>query len=184
MKTFLMSTTMLLLIFVMVLTGCSKKTTVSTSTDRYREYSQQLERNRPMNYPVDANLNDNKIVTSEKNIAMLEETLAPVQKTVVIKNEVANPPKHITSIEKENKSPKNNIVNKILIKKLEKKFRKQTTAAPQEATGGLRTGIVLGAVGLLLLITAGFFGPASPIIYVSGAVLFIVGVVLILISVL
>jgi hypothetical protein len=186
MKTFLTSTTMmLLLVFVMVLTGCNKRTNTPCSTVRYQEYSRQLESMRPMHYPVEATLEKDRINDAEKSIVVAEEKSIPTQHTTAIKkNVVADQPKNIVSAEKENKSVKNNLVNKILIKKLEKNFRKQNTTAPQEATGGLRTGIILGAVGLLLLITAGFFGPASPIIYVSGAVLFIVGVVLILVSVL
>ncbi len=53
-----------------------------------------------------------------------------------------------------------------------------------QVTGRLRTGIIIGAIGLLLLITAGFFGGAAPIIYVVGAVLFIIGIVFILLDVL
>lgn len=185
MKTFLTSTTMLLLIFVVIITGCSKRTNTPCSTVRYQEYSRQLESMRPMHYPVEPTLEKDRTSNAEKNLAMAEEKAMPSQPSEAIKKSiVAEQPKKVISTDKENKSVKNNLVNKMLIKKLEKNFRKQTTTAPQEATGALRTGIILGAVGLLLLITAGFFGPASPIIYVSGAVLFIVGVVLILVSVL
>jgi hypothetical protein len=56
---------------------------------------------------------------------------------------------------------------------------KQASLSP-----GVRTGIILGAIGLILIVVAGFFGAAAPIVYVGGAILFVVGLVMILIDIL
>ena len=57
----------------------------------------------------------------------------------------------------------------------------QSTAAVE---GMLRTGIIVGGAGLLLMIIAGVAGLAGPLLWVLGVLAFITGLVLILIDVL
>lgn len=72
------------------------------------------------------------------------------------------------------------------LKKELKALAKEYKKAPEEVkkqsdvSGNLRTGIILGAAGLVLLI----IGSGNPILYALGTVLVVVGVVLILIDVL
>ena len=179
MKTSFISASMLLLIFTLVISGCSKKSmTVNKSNSNI--YSQQLENNATEKYTAEASTSDDKTTSASSKSDIVSTHINSSLKTNVSNGQSKN----MIAIDKEKLSGKNSLLTKILIRKIEKSMKKQNLAAPQEATGPLRTGIILGAVGLLLLITAGFFGPASPLIYVSGAVLFVVGVVLILVSVL
>lgn len=63
------------------------------------------------------------------------------------------------------------------------KIEKENTES-KGISNRLRNGIILGAVGLGMIILAGFFGAAAPIIYVAGAIIFIVGMVIILLEIL
>jgi hypothetical protein len=79
-----------------------------------------------MNYPVGSTLMEDKIILSE------EEASVPVaknlQEPIVAKNSVTQP-KNVIFSQKENKTTKTTLASKILIKKLEKNFRKQNTTA-------------------------------------------------------
>jgi small-conductance mechanosensitive channel len=86
------------------------------------------------------------------------------------------------------KTPSKSWLMRTLERKLEKKLQKierrlaKSGKDIHELTSGDKLGILLGAVGLLLLILSGAFGGAAPLFAVLGALGLIAGVVIILLE--
>ncbi len=166
-----------------ILSSCSKRTISSTNIDEYKKYSHQLE----MDYAVD---NSTLSASNNESEVILPVADARFEPAVASNMEISAKKENMVSRVIIKSERKMNLMEKIVAKKVEKMMNKKkiteskADASQNEVTGRLRTGIIIGAIGLLLLITAGFFGAAAPVIYVGGAVLFIIGIVFILLAVL
>ena len=83
----------------------------------------------------------------------------------------------------ENKPVEKLSLKEKVTKKINKKIQKQMGRSG--VSGNLRTGIIIAAIGLLLLIIAGVggFGGASGVFWVLGAVALVIGLVIVLLEV-
>lgn len=159
--------------------NCSRKPIALNADKEYKELSRQLE----MSYQSHHDNSLNDVTASIDDTEIKIEENASVENTDL--NAVrASDARTINAMKRMEKLANNKLVNKIITRKVEKAMKKMEAKEGKAVSGNLRTGIIVGAVGLLLLIIAGFFGGAAGLIYVLGAVLFVIGVVLILLSVL
>lgn len=89
-----------------------------------------------------------------------------------------------TTLAKEETKPNEKLsLKQKMAQKIQKKIQKQM--GKSGVSGNLRTGIIIAAIGLLLLIIAGVggFGGASGVFWVLGAVALVVGLVIVLLEV-
>jgi phage-related tail protein len=130
-----------------------------------------------------------EVMDAEKSIQeKIEKVEQKIEKMKVLEEQKQERQNHSISLSKAEKKAfkkEKKAVQKALKKEV-KALAKEYKKAPEEVkkqndvSGNLRTGIILGAAGLVLLI----IGSGNPILYALGTVLVVVGVVLILIDVL
>jgi len=165
------------LFLTIVLFSCSKK--VQTFHFGQPYYNQNSTANSTIPQPEEAVKTEEQpmTVSTEKAQSMLLPEAVTVAKSI-------NEKPATTVINKENKPTekltfKQKVAQKIIGKKLEKQMGKSGVS------GNLRTGIIIAAIGLLLLIIAGVggFGGASGVFWVLGAVALVIGLVIVLLEV-
>ncbi|MFN0050510.1 MAG: hypothetical protein ACKVOU_15425 [Cytophagales bacterium] len=165
------------LILALTIFSCSKKITSHNNNDTYKMYSQQLEMDYvPENTQITASANEE--ITPLVAVDTRFENASNVKSKTILENKHFK--KGTTILERIDNKVSNDIISTNALKIKDQK----SAEADKVVSGKLKTGIIIGAVGLALLITAGFFGAAAPIVYVIGAVMFIIGVVLILLDIL
>lgn len=121
----------------------------------------------------------------EKINSSLTDVLALAKKHEKLENKIHLEKEALTRVERKSfrqERRENKREMRKELKKLVREYRSAPDAVKEklsnkEVTGNLRTGIIIGAVGLILLIIGG------PVLYPVGAILLVVGLVFILLDV-
>jgi hypothetical protein len=172
---------------IAILSSCSNKNISNSKPHPFKAYSRQLE----MNYPVLTNerlqnvaqksevfvsVDESNVYTAPAADARFESpSNSEIKHVVVYKNK-------LSKVDKIKALPQT-IVEKMGTKKIEKLLKKQEK---QDVNGGqIITGILIGALGLILIALAAagvFVGSISGLIWVAGVIFFVAGVILVLIG--
>ena len=170
-----------LVILALTIFSCTKKPISNTDNENNQKYSRQLEMNYETNQSVlSASTNENEVLTPTSDRRF--ET-AMVGSNKFNKNSTS---KTLRANAKDFKViSESHPLYKMVSKRVEKISNNQKSDTENAVTGRLRTGIILAAIGLVVLLVGYFMPfPISTIFIVGGAILFIIGIVIILLDLL
>ena len=162
-----------------VLFSCSKKLqTFKFGQPYYHNNSASAQKN-ITETPV-ANEEENttaQVSTGNEAVAVTPEAIA-VAKAV----KSSSPKESVEPITTESTSKEKLSLKEKIAKKVNKKIQKEM--GKSGVSGNLRTGIIVAAIGLLVLIIAGIggFGGASGVFWILGAIALLIGLIIILLD--
>ena len=180
-NTYLFTTVILALTIV----SCSKKPISNSIDENNQKYSRQLEMQYDNNSTLlSASTNENALIipTAERRFDLSESKLelASIKTNKNLKTKSLNAKGENIKVISESHP-----MYKMVSKRVEKLTKDQKATGENAISGRLRTGIILAAIGLVLLLLAYVMPfPINVIFYVGGAILFIIGIVLILLDIL
>lgn len=166
-----------LVLATIALFSCSKKLQTFRFGQPY--YQQNSANNAPAPLKEGANELEQPITVSTSE----SEPVAIAPEAVAIAKELDKKPVSTLSTEENKPAEKLSFKQKVAKKIIGKKIQKEMGRSG--VSGNLRTGIIIAAIGLLLLIIAGVggFGGASGVFWVLGAVALVIGLVIVLLEV-